>query len=414
MTEPVYPPPNGKHKTRHQRIIDDFHAIKLDFRVNDLDDSPWVLLDGQWQQMSKYTRALVRMRLRELGYSIRESGKPTLGVAEDGWHALGHLQRYNPVKQYFEQLRQEPYDPALDERGNPYPYRIMKLGEFFQNPDGFFPTWLFRWTCGAIAKLLWQERNAMLVMTGAQHKGKSTWVRWYCPLPDHFREAAIRPDVKDERIRLADMFMQEVPELGNTTRKADVEGLKDHLTRKHVVERFPYGELPVRKPAITSFIATVNFDGSGFLVDPTGSTRFLVCEVNQIDFSYERLNVNHIWRECLWFIDNQYRPWELSETDKKAREIINQNYQVVSALEDVIDAFLKITHDPGDWMSTFDIREMLKPYYKASNENAFNRELAKVMKARGLERIRSRYTEDQVHRWGYQGIKPSTKIKLEF
>lgn len=414
--ETVYPPPNEDKPLNYRtRILADFQKLNLDFRINDLDDSPWVCVDGDWQMLSKPLRAEIRQRLRKEGYSRRDSGKVAVTTAEDEYLALAHRQRYNPIKQYFERLRSTSYIPRENDQGIYEPYFIPDIAKHLTNPDGYAARWLFRWTVGCIARLFDQERNPMLVLAGGQNMGKSSFVRWYCPAPllDYFREGAIRPEIKDERIRLADTFIQEVPELGNSTRKADVEAVKDHLTRKFIVERLPYGDLPVKKQAICNFLGTVNFDGAGFLVDPTGNSRFLVCEITGIDFGYSNYNNENAWREALWFYDHSHRAWQLTPREKQAQEEMNSRYQTVNALEDVIENKLIITHNPEHWMSTYDIRELLKPYYRTSSDHRFNIELAKVLNTKGLERQRGSYNDNEPHRWGWCGITKPQTTKLE-
>lgn len=411
MNAPVYPPPEKLNY--RERIRHDFKTLGLDFRINDLDDSPWCKVNGHWEMLSKPLRAEIRMRLRRIGYSRRKSRKPSLTTAEDEWLALAHQQRYNPVKDYFEQLRQKPYYTREIGMGFYEPYLIPQIQQYLTNPDGHASTWLFRWMVGCLAKLYKQERNPMLVFAGPQYIGKSSFIRWLCPLPDFFREGAIRPEVKDERIRLADTFIQEVPELGNSTRKADVEAMKDHLTRKSIVERLPYGELPVKKYSICNFFGSVNFDGAGFLIDPTGNTRFLCCEVTAFNFDYSQICPESLWREALWFFDHGHRAWELTPSEREMQRKLNAEYQLVDALEDVIETHLEISHDPKDWMSTYDIRELVKPYYRTSNDRRLNMELAKILSAKGLKRRRGSYSDDEPHRKGWEGIKRVKSTVLE-
>jgi predicted P-loop ATPase len=53
-----------------------------------------------------------------------------------------------------------------------------------------------------------------------------------------------------------------------------VEALKWFLTLETVTVRRPYGHFDLDKPALASFIGTVNDDGAGFLTDVTGNRRF--------------------------------------------------------------------------------------------------------------------------------------------
>ena len=83
---------------------------------------------------------------------------------------------------------------------------------------------------GTVGKVINHDQNFMLVLDGRQDIGKSSLVRWLCPLPDYFIEGAIVPDDKDSTLRLIRHWIWEVGELQSTTRKADREALKNFIT----------------------------------------------------------------------------------------------------------------------------------------------------------------------------------------
>lgn len=399
---------------KFNQVVSDFKKLQLDFKLNELNFSIEVRRNGKWRTMDKVIEAVIRTDLRELGYGVQGKKKPSRDAVREAWVTQAYINRYNPITDYFSRLRKEPYEPRMvDDKHQPY--LIQKFSQdYFDNPDKMLGAWHFRWMVGCIAKAFKQERNPIMVMGGAQNCGKSTFARWLCPVEEYFREGPIRPDSKDERLRLSDTFIQEIPEVGNSTRRSDVDAFKDHLTRKYIIERPPYGGGPVKMPAVCSFYATVNPDGAGFLVDTTGSTRFLICEVNYIDFTYTQWDVNKLWREALWFYDNTYRAWELLPSEKIKRDEINSRYQMVNALDEIIDQYMIITNDPNDWLATIEIRNCLAPYYRITNENGFYRELARALKARGLKPGREKYEQGKPHRNGWFGVgKRSTELKNE-
>ncbi len=126
--------------------------------------------------------------------------------------------------------------------------------------------WLRRWLIGAVGKVYGKAQNPMLTLTGGQGIGKSHFVQWLCSgLPDLHVELAIRPDSTDQLKLLSTKWIWEVAELGATTRRADREALKSFITLGYATYRPPYGRYELHKPALASFIGTVNPDGAGFL-----------------------------------------------------------------------------------------------------------------------------------------------------
>lgn len=397
--------------TRYQRIVNDLHGKGFDFRINDIDESIEVKMskDASWQPLSDTLIAIIEIEMSEMGYGVKGKSKPSLSFLQKAWVKLADNQRYHPVKDFFTGLegKYQPLTPPG--RTSPEPYYIFLISPYFDNPDCMFGKWLFRWMVGAIAKVFQQQRNPMLTLVGPQRIGKSRFSQWLCPLPNYYREGKIDPDNKDSRIRLLDTFIQEVPELGSTTKRADVEALKDHLTKMIVHERMPYARLPIRKPAICSFIGSVNPDGAGFLNDPTGSSRFLTCHINKIDFGYCKQNAHDLWSEAYWFYKNIPQSWELTPEEQATQDKINLQFEMVNALEDVIDAHFEITQDDQDYMPTLQIRQTVSLYYKYSSEAAFNRELAQVLHKKGLTRKREPFKEGQPHRWCWYGLKQREK-----
>ena len=306
-------------------ILNDFEALKFNFRINDLDETIEIKISGHdWQRMNDTHEAILKVDMGELGYGAR--GKPALSTMLNAAVKLADSQRYNPIKEYFNSLDLSRYEPRNGDH-TPQPHVIPKFAKYFTNPDGYFGLWLFKWMVGAIAKVYEGERNPMLVLSAGQGIGKSWFCDWICPIEGRFVKGPINPDNKDNRLMINDNFVWEVEELGATTRRADIEALKSFITLPFTTERPAYKKHPIKKPAMVSFIGTVNNDGAGFLNDPTGNTRFLACQLDHINFNYTTIQKDSLWLEALWFYTNVRGSWKLSDEQERARQVINSDYE---------------------------------------------------------------------------------------
>lgn len=390
--------------SQYLQIKDDLLSLGYDFRIVDLDESLQIKVGKTWEIMSDTYAAIVEMDMYESGYGTKK--KPSLKMVKNAALKLGHEQRFHPIKAYLESL--PPYTP----RESGY-YAVQELAAYFTNPDGWFHRWLFRWMVGAIAKVYEAARNPMLVLSGPQDIGKSYFVKWLCStLPDHFMKQSINPDDKDSELRLTDTFIWEVDELPNTTARQNSEALKSFLTLPFIKRRAAYGRYLTHKPAITSFVGTANFDGAGFLNDPTGTTRFLTCEITKIDFDYAlRVNLDYVWAEAFWFYRNASKAWELTQLEKVARDELNSRYEVSLPLVDVIQNRFLITRNPEDVMTAYQIRELLVGHYRVHSEAGFYNELGRALRKIGLDKRRLPYQgKGQGHHWVWLGIKRKDEL----
>lgn len=383
--------------TIYNEVMTDIKSLGYDFRINDLDEQIEVFFEGSWHRLNDTIEAIIELKMRELGYGKRNVKEANLSAMRQSWIMRGHKQRYNPIKDYLDS-QADRYDPKKED-DKWIPYAINALGHYFKNPDGMFRSWLFKWMVGAVAKVYQGERNPMLVLAGTQHIGKSYFCQWLCPIDDRFIRGGIKPDNKDHTLRLANGFLWEVDELGGTTRRQDVEALKSFITLNTIYERQPFAKHPIHKQTNVSFIGTANIDGAGFLNDPTGTTRFLVCEINGIIHDYSRnLNPNNLWAEAVWFYRNVPGSWELSKEEQRARDRINAQFENYSALDDVIHALFMVNPESDSFLTTQDIRFHVQEHYRISNEQAFFNELGRVLTKAGLSRAR------QGHSRGWAGI----------
>ena len=388
-------------------IISNLQSLGFDFRINDLDETLEIKRHGgEWARINDTIEATIRTRWRELDYGDHK--KPSIDAMRDAYITYADQQRYNPVKDYFNSLEGK-YKPS--ENG---PYVVAALATYFKNPDGLFQKWLFKWLVGSIAKIYQGERNPMLVLASGQYIGKSTFAKWLCPLPNHFLKSGINPDSKDANLRLADVLIQEVEELGATTRRSDLEALKAFITKPFIFERPPYGRHPIYKPAITSFVGTVNPDGAGFLNDPTGSTRFLVCEIESIDFGYTGMSIDDLWSEAWWFYHHMPKCWQLSPEEMRQQAEVNSQFEMPLVLDEVVEVRLEITLIQEDFMTTKQIQAHLLGHHSITDDQKFSRELAKVLHKKGCRQGRTPYKPGEPHLKGWHGVKKREIEKPSF
>jgi predicted P-loop ATPase len=185
----------------------------------------------------------------------------------------------------------------------------------------------------------------MLVLDGPQDIGKSYFVQWVgSVIPDLFIAEPIHPDDKDDQIRHFSKFVWEVKELGQTTRKADVEALKGFLTaRAHTVRR-AYGRFDIEKPTTASFVGTINNE-AGFLVDRTGNRRYLTVTLTSINWDYAvDIDPHQLWAQAF----ELYRlgaTGRLTKDQQELRDDVNSEYEVPDPIMDILQQAFDLDPD---------------------------------------------------------------------
>ena len=292
--------------------------------------------------------------------------------------------RYHPVKDYLTALRWE----GMRE--------IEKLASYFSDEDGVFGLYLRKWLIGAVAKAFSGKQNPVLVLVGEQGMGKGFLAKWLCPVDKTYIESPIIPDNNDNKLRLTDRFVWEVSELGSTTHRADVDALKWFLTLESVVARRAYGRFDTEKPALASFIGTINPDGAGFLMDSTGNRRFRPVTLTRIDKAYATAcNLTQIWAEAV----DAYRRGETSDLhdadEMTLRQQILPKSQVVNIMVEMIDQdYARLSPTAENYMiASMSSAEILQHLYTCGyhgrNSKADAMDLAQAMKGLGFEKVRT-------------------------
>lgn len=375
----------SRKRVKTKEYIKALKGIGYSFRLNACNDK----IEVNDKQLSDTLAAKIRTQMRDAGfYHVYEM--------EDAYLAEAWSNQYHPIMEYLNSLSWDGTE------------RISELSDHFKDKYGMFPTWLRKWLIGACAKVFQAEQNPMLVIDGPQGIGKSEFVKWLAkPCMDYFVEAPINPSDKDTEIRLISFWIWEVSELGATTRKADYEALKAFLTTRKVTVRKPYGKHDISKPALASFIGTIN-NSSGIFSDPTGSRRFMVSHITDIDWNYSvSFDPRDIWAEAI----AAYRSGEkwLLDADEsiKANEI-NDFYGVADPIEDLIQKHfeLDISH-PDWWMATSDILDILQDPLKGNlrgNTRGNAMGVAVAMTKMGHDKTKNKNNIGQ-RVWGYTGIR---------
>ena len=323
---------------------------------------------------------------------LKDYGMPNAERMREGIKIMANRNRYHPVKEYMESLKWDGRDH--------FGAFMSKLGMVSPAADTFWRKFMI----GTIAKALNGHQNYMLVLIGAQGKGKSRLVRWICPLPKLFTEGPISPDNKDDHIKAMNFMVWEVAELDATTRKADRSALKNFISQQEITVRVPYGRYPIIKPAACSFIGTVNPDGTGFLSDPSGNRRFAVIEMDNIDWSYEQIDRDQLWAQ-MYEAYKAGETWELTLHEKEIQNQINSEHTAVSNLEEMLLRHYEL--DPSDeskFETGMDILQKLEMEGLQGQQRSLLFELGGIMTKHGIAKKQRRV--GGVKAWAYLGVKP--------
>lgn len=368
--------------TKVLSILDAFKQMKYEFKFNEC--SHRIEMNGIPKNDADDSNIRVAMR----DFKIINAK-----LIDDIVVTQAHKNKYHPVKLFIKKAIRK-YD------GKDH---ISELAECVPDTDKVFPMIFRKWLIGSIARVMETEQNPMLVLDGDQGMGKSEFARWLCPLQDYFVESAINPDDKDAYLRLASTWIWEVGELGATIRKADREALKDFISRRWVTARPSFGRHDLTLPAMASLIGTVN-DECGLLSDPTGNRRFMICHLENIDWSYKHsIDKEQIWGEAYQaYLDGE--SWKLKPDEQKRMQVVNERYELDDAVEGLIKKYYKVDPSRIDrWIPTTKILEKLYgPSAAGNRSNTFTLGSS----CRRLKLIRKRKIYHGQYVWGFTGLLP--------
>lgn len=392
--------PIPKQLTHSIKIAGALKNLGYTIRLNDCDDT----LEVNGEYLSNALEAKILMQMRDQGFNNSD-------VLRTAMLAIAFDNRYHPIKEYLSTSKWDGVDhiralaKCLPDIHEPIEYATGQR-------DPVCYVYLKRWLIGAIAKVFDGAQNAMLVFVGEQDKGKSSVAKHIgsC-IPNRFVTDRINTNDKDHILMLANKFVWDVDELDATTKKVDVAAVKSFITRPFIDIRRAYGRHNIRKTACVSFIGTVNDNGAGFLMDETGSRRFMVVELSSIDFAYSKIDVHQLWAQA-------YALYQLGETgtllpiERETRNKINVDYEPHDLVEDYLHRYFTIEPNSKVFLTTGDILNHLTDNQVPirGDERAMQMKIAKAAKRLKLEK----YSTGAIR--GYRGISPKPveiRMKVE-
>lgn len=349
----------GRPRLKSADFVDLVRSLGYDPRYNVLSQT----LEINGERMTDVMEARIKSHLRDHGVdAVNVALEAVLGWA-------GTARNYHPVKEILDGLTWDGQD------------HIWRLASFFKDAHGdLFPaddwrrkisapafgTFLSYWLVNAVARIYQPRmvRTTMLVLASRQQNiGKSKFVQWLAkPFPGYFNESAINPDDKDHALRSADKFVWEVSELESTTARRDVGALKSFITRNEVTERPAYGRYSIVLPTMANYIGTVNIEANrGFLVDRTGSTRFMVCELESIDWRgyVKAIDPAQVWAQAV-ALYRKGTPTELVGFDERLRSKINKEHEATPSSADFMPEIVQVTDDVNDQLTVGRIVERMR------------------------------------------------------
>lgn len=358
-------------------------ANDVTLKLNDMSDRMEIVTDNGPRPVNDIDDSVILGRLLDFG--MRNEG-----YMRKSMHALAARNRYHPVREYLDGLTWDG--------GNHFDALMGHLEMTSELATVFWRKFMI----GSIAKVLTGAQNYMLVLKGAQGRGKSRLVRWLCPLPNLFHEGAIAPDNKDDQIKLIENWFWEVAELEGTVKRAAVSALKNFITMRNVGVRVPYGRYAINKLAAASMVGTINDDGTGFLNDRTGNRRFAVVEVKDIDWGYTAINLDQLWAE-IYAAYLSGETWELTHHEQEIQSEINELQMTVSPLEELFNQHYVVDPSREDkFAATMGILEKLETMGLKGDQFKNKMELTSLLTKRGLKSVQKR--NGGVRTRGYEGV----------
>lgn len=216
---------------------------------------------------------------------------------------------FHPVRDFLVGLRWDGV-PRLDNVAR----TILRVRADTEEEASLAALLLRRWFICLVARPLMPgcKVDTALILEGAQGVGKSTFFRLLAG--EWFSDTEMALD-KDAMMQLRAAWIYEWAELENVTGRQSVSRVKAFLTSTEDKYRPPFGRTPVTVKRSGVIVGSTN--SQDFLHDPSGSRRFWVVPVGQIDIALLRNQREQLLAEAVAAHEAGERRW--LDEDEEAR-----------------------------------------------------------------------------------------------
>lgn len=233
---------------------------------------------------------------------------------------------YDPFKDYFENL--------VEYTGDKDHIEELALTITTTKPD-LWKECFKKWFVAMVACVINEKQinQTVIVFSGKQGLGKTTWIEKLMPLElkQYIFSGTVNPNNKDTLIHLAECMLINLDELENLNR-TEIGSLKELITKTHIRMRKAYGHNNENMPRRASFAGSVNT--AQFLNDTTGSRRFLCFELENIEYQHE-VDINLCYAQAYKLYQDGFRHW-FNQEEIKDINANNEQYQLKSPEEELL------------------------------------------------------------------------------
>lgn len=245
-----------------------------------------------------------------------------------------------------------------------------------------------KWFVAMVACVLDEKQvnQTVIVFSGKQGLGKTTWIEKLMPKPlkEYIFSGTINPSNKDTLIHLAECMLINLDELENLNR-TEIGSLKEIITKTHIRMRKAYGHNNENMPRRASFAGSVNT--AQFLNDTTGSRRFLCFEVENIEYTHN-IDINKVYAQAVSLYRSEFRHW-FNQEEIKEINANNEQYQMRSPEEELLLTwFESATKETAQYfLNTTQILQMITNRANLNISDASVTKLGKALRKHGYNRI---------------------------
>lgn len=318
--------------------------------------------------------------------------------------------KFNPIKKYFNSLKKWDQKTDYITEFASYVKLINPKKEQYQFYT-HFKKWLVRVVKTIMIENYFNKQAFILADNGyGQNIGKTTYLRYLMPKNLNQYIAEDIGNDKDARILLCKNMLINMDELATLSKK-EINHLKAYFTKNQVNERLPYDSKNTIIPRIASFMGSTN--QSTFLRDETGSVRWLIFAVKDIDWSYAtKFNINNLWSQALYLANDKDFDEVMSRDDIIENEKRNKQYQVLSKEQELIYKYFNVPKENEDaqFMTSSEIAIWLKEKENL-NKVPYEGLIGKAMHGLGFKRIQEKLEQKDYPIYGYRVVKIEKPFK---